>query len=291
MTAHAGTLLYTFGGDFISPGATGVPDSLNSMDPASVASVANVRTPVGNGDIGFNGGLMFALGQMYTIGNDSNGFATLYSLQTDGLGLTAISSDFNTSGAAAGIVFQNGLAAIGSTFYAVGAGAAGEGLYQIGPGSATLVQSLSTLGGTYSGLAWDPTLGAFYGVIAGANGSGFNGDLLVQFGIGGPVNVVANLSTLDGAPIGTHLGGLADAGGGILFDIFTNPATFTGALEQITLSGSDSTSTLYDTQVPLAQNAGIAIAPAVTPTPEPATGMGIGAGLIFLSWMIKRRRK
>jgi hypothetical protein len=261
------------------------------MDPASAASVANVRTPVGNGNIGFNGGLVFALGQMYTIGNDSNGVATLYSFQTNGLGLAAVSSDFNTSGGAAGIVFQNGLAAIGNTFYAIGAGATGENLYQIGAGSATLVQGLPTLGGTYSGLAWDPAAGAFYGVIAGASGAGFDGDLLVRFGLGGPVNVIANLSTLDGAPIGAHLGGLTDAGGGILFDIFTNPSTFTGALEQITLSGSNSASTLYDTQVPLAQNAGIAIAPAVTPTPEPVTGMGIGTGLIFLSWMLKRRRK
>ena len=54
---HASSLLYTFGGDFTSPGAFGVPDSLNSMN-ASAASVTNVETPVGNGSIGFNGGLV-----------------------------------------------------------------------------------------------------------------------------------------------------------------------------------------------------------------------------------------
>src|SRR6266536_311494 len=158
---RASTLLYTFGGDFTSPGATGVPDSLNSMDPASAASVANVRTPVGTGDTGFNGGLVFTNGLLYGIGNDSNGFATLYSFQTNGLGLTAVSSDFNTAGGATGIVSQNGLTAAGSTLYAIGAGTAGEALYQIGSGSATLIQGLPTLGGTYAGLAWDPALGLF----------------------------------------------------------------------------------------------------------------------------------
>jgi hypothetical protein len=289
VAGHA-TSLYTFGGDFTTPGAFGVPDSLNRMDPASAASVTNVQTPVGDTTIGFNGGLVFAGGQLYAVGNDSNGLATLYSFQTNGLGLTAVSTDFNTSGDAAGVVFQNGLTADGSTFYAIGAGPTGEGLYQIGAGSATFVQGLTTLGGTYAGLAWDPTLSAFYAIITGATGSDFNGDFLVRFSLGGPVNVLANLTTLDGAEVGTHLGGLADAGGGVLFDIFTNPATFSGQLEQITVGGSVSTSTLYDTQIPLAENAGIAIAPDLS-TPEPTTSLGIGAGLVFIACRLKRRKR
>ncbi len=288
--AHAGSLLYTFGGDFISPGATGVPDSLNRMDAASAASVTNVRTPVGDGSVGFNGGLVFANDLLYTIGNDSNGFATLYSLQPDGLALATISSDFNTTGDAAGVIFQNGLTAVGSTFYAIGAGAGGEGLYQIGSGSAAFTQGLPTLGGTYTGLAWDPALGLFYAVIAGANGSDFHGDFLVRFGVGGPFSIVAQLTALDGAEIGTHLGGLADAGGGILYDIYTNPATLTGQLERITVGGTTVVSTLYDTQVPLAQNAGIAIAASVD-SPEPATSVEFGCGLTFAAWFLKRRKK
>src|SRR5215470_10421678 len=101
------TSLFTFGGDFTTPGAFGVPDSLNSMDPAAVASVTNVQTPVGDTTIGFNGGLVFAGGQLYAVGNDGNGLATLFSLQLNGLGLSAVSSDFNTSSDAAGVVFQN----------------------------------------------------------------------------------------------------------------------------------------------------------------------------------------
>jgi hypothetical protein len=81
----------------------------------------------------------------------------------------------------------------------------------------------------------------------------------VRFAPGGSVSVVANLTQLDAAPTGTHLGGLADASSGILYDIYTNPATFTGELERIDVNGSASVSTLYDSQIPLAQNAGIAI--------------------------------
>ncbi len=287
--AHASALLYTFGGDFLSPGATGVPDSLSSMDPASAASIANVQTPVGNGNTGFTGGLVFANGLLYGVGNDSNGVATLYSLQTDGLGLTAVSSDFNTSGGAAGVTFQNGLTAAAAAFFAIGASATGEDLYRIDTNTATLIQGLQTFGGTYTGLVWDSS-GLFYAVLAGANGGGLNGDYLVRFGIGSPVNVVANLTALDGAPVGTHLGGLADAGGGVFYDIYTNPATFTGELERITAGGITSAATLYDTQIPLAQNAGVAIVP-TTATPEPATGLEIGAGLLLVGWILKRRKR
>src|SRR5579872_5907832 len=166
--ANASVLLYTFGGDFVSPGATGAPDSLNRMDPAFSASVTAVQTPVGTGDTGFNGGLVAANNLLYAIGNDSNGVATLYSIQTNGLGLSVVSSSFNNTGAAAGVGFQNGLTAVGNTFYAIGQGANTEDLYSIGAGGATHIQTLPTFTGTYAGLAWDPTLGDFFAIIAGA---------------------------------------------------------------------------------------------------------------------------
>ena len=276
-TAEAGTLLYTFGGDFVSLNANGTPDSLNSMNPSSVASVTNVQTPVGDGSIGFTGGLVAVNYLLYGIGNDNNGAATLYSMKPNGQNLTAVSSSFNITGGAAGIGFINGLTAIGNTFYAIGSGPSTEGLYQISSGSATLVQTLNTFGGTYAGLAWDASLNDFYGLLAnGTNPDFCVGDCLVRFPLSGPVSVVAHLTTLDGSTAGTHLGGLADLGGGILFDIYTNPNTFTGELEQINLNGSPSAVTLYDSGVPLAQNAGLAII-----TPEPATTAGIAAALLL----------
>src|SRR5215469_1714831 len=108
-TAEAVTLLYTFGGDFVSLNANGAPDSLNSMDPTSAASVTNVQTPVGGGSIGFTGGLVAVNYLLYGIGNDNSGVATLYSMQPNGQNLTAVSSAFNNSGGAAGIGFINGL--------------------------------------------------------------------------------------------------------------------------------------------------------------------------------------
>ncbi len=283
--ANASVLLYTFGGDFVSPGANGAPDSLNRMDPASNASVTAVETPVGTGNTGFNGGLVAANNLLFGVGNDSNGVATLYSFQTNGLGLSAVSSSFNNTGDAAGVVFQNGLTSVGNTFYAIGAGANTEDLYSIGAGSATHIQTLPTFTGTYAGLAWDPGLADFYAIIAGATSVDFNGDLLVRFALGGSVSIVANLTTLDGAEVGTHLGGLADAGGGILYDIYTDPGTSTGQLELINLNGSPSVTTLYDTQIPLAQNAGIALA-----LPEPATGVEIGSSLVLLLCILRPRR-
>ncbi len=281
-TASASAVqIYTFGGDFTSLNANGAPDSLNFMDPASAASVAAVLTPVGDGSIGFNGGLVSYSNLLYAIGNDSNGVATLYSMQTNGQGLTAVSSAFNNTGSAAGIVFQNGLAETGGTFYAIGAGPSSEGLYQIQSGTATQVASLNTFNGTYAGLAWDSSLDGFYGIIAGASGAQ-NGDLLVSFGLTGAVTVVANLNSLDSSQAGTHLGGIADAGGGILYAIYTNPSTFTGELEQINLNGSPSASALYDSGIPLAQNAGMGIIMPATGAPEPSAAFGLGGALVLL---------
>ena len=285
-TAEAGTLIYTFGGDFVSLNGNGTPDSLNSMNPTSAASVTNVQTPVGDGSIGFTGGLVAVNYLLYAIGNDSNGVASLYSMQPNGQGLTTVSSAFNNTGGAAGIGFIDGLTAVGNTFYAIGSGASSEGLYQIGNGSASLVQTLNTFGGTYTGLAWDASLKDFYGLVAnGTNPDFCVGDCLVRFALNGPVSVVANLTNLDGSTAGTHLGGLADTGGGILYDIYTNPNTFTGELEQINLNGSPSAVTLYDSGVPLAQNAGIAVI-----TPEPATTAGVGAALLLCAIVRRKRR-
>jgi hypothetical protein len=279
-TGNAGTL-YTFGGDFVSLN-NGAPDILNSMDP--LGSVVPGVSPVGGGNIGFNGGLVGLGSLLYGIGNDNNGFATLYSMGTDGLGLTAVSNQFNTSGDATGVVFQNGLAVVGTTFYAIGAGASSEDLYQIGNGTATQVQTLNTFNGTYKGLAWDPTANAFYAIVAG----GTTGDYLVQFALSGSASIVASLTDLDNSQIGTHLGGLADAGGGILYDIYTDPSSFTGQLEKITVNGSPHTSTLYDTQIPLAENAGIATFPPSSVVPEPATGVEACSALLVLFAIVRR---
>jgi len=286
-TGSASPLLYTFGGDFVTQ-FTGAPTSLNQMDPASAASVTNILTPVGDGSIGFNGGLVGAGGLLYAIGNDSLGNATLYSFGTNGQGLTAVSSNFNSAGDAASFGFYNGLAASGGVFYAIGNDGIGgqEALFQIGNGTATELQLLNTFGGTYSGLAWDPALNGFYAIIAGASAGELQGDLLVSFLLGGPVGVTAQFSLLDGADSGTHLGGLADVGGGVLYDIYTNPNTFTGELERLNVSGPVAANTLYDSGVPLAQNAGVAFIPSEVPEPGSLGAAGLA---LILALRLRRR--
>lgn len=286
---HAGVLLYTIGADPL-----GAPTSLNSLDPTSPASVTNVQTPVGDGSIGFNGGLVAVGGLLYGIGSDNNGIATLYSFQTNGQGLTPVSPDFNTSGDAAGFTFQNGLGAIGNTFYAIGydtnndANFGEEALFQIGNGVATQIVTLPTFGGTYAGMAYDPVLQKFYAVIANGTGD-YRGDDLVLFDLTGSAGLAAKLTPLDGAAVGSHLDGLADAGGGVLYNIFMSSETFTGQLEQITLgSGPPATTWLYDTGVPLAQNAGIAL----VATPEPqSTYQTVIAVVIAWLWLRGTRRE
>ncbi|HLH37766.1 MAG TPA: hypothetical protein VKX39_01350 [Bryobacteraceae bacterium] len=270
------TTLYTFGADQF-----GAPTSLNQMDPSSASSVANVVTPLGDGNTGFNGGLVFDNGLLYAVGNDSSGNASIYSFTLGGGNLTTVSSDFNDTGGANGFGFYNGLAAIGGTLYAIGTDNSGEDLFQIGNGSATLVQSLATFGGTYAGLAYASDQGVFYGVIANSD----VGDLLVRIPIAGSAVVAANLTTLDGAEANTHLGGLAYAGNGIFYDIYTNVNDGNGELEQLSLNGSPAATTLYDTGIPLAQNAGIAI------TPEPSSGglALIGCGVMLCGLFLKRR--
>lgn len=274
-TATALPLLFTFGAD-----SFGAPTGLNSLDPSSSSSVKDVATPLGDGNTGYNGGIVYAQGLLYAVGNDTNNYASIYSFTPFGTALTDVSSDFNTTGDATAFIFQNGLAAIGSTLYGIGDNGSGEDLFQIGNGSASLVRPVSTFGGTYAGLAYDPSLGQFYGVIANATGD-FAGDLLVRFGVTGSTTVIAKLTTLDGAEVGTHLGGLADAGGGILYDIYTNVSDGNGELERINLNGSPSVTTLYDTGIPLAQDAGIA----VTPEPAPA-----GALLVVCAALLRKAR-
>lgn len=276
--AHA-SLLYTFAAD-----GFGIPDSLNSMDPGSAASVANLQTPVGDQSIGFNGGLVLLNNLLYAVGNDSLGDASLYSMQKNGQGLTTVSSNFNSSGDSSGYGFYNGLASNGSQFYTIGSNGSTEELFQIGAGTATAVRPLNSFGGSYAGLAWDPALAEFYGIVVNATGD-FSGDLLVSFGLSGiGFNSITRLTNLDGAETGTHLGGLADGGSGILYDLFIDPNTGTGQLEQINLNGSPSTTFLYDSGIPLTVNAGLAI----QTTPEPATVTELAAGLL-LGWILKRK--
>jgi hypothetical protein len=287
---NAGNLLYTFGLNT----SISEMDSLSSMDPASVASVTNVQPQLGDGNTAFNGGLVAVSHLLYGIGNDGGLLATLYSFDTNGQNLSTVSSQFNNTGGAANYTFLNGLTAVGSTFYAVGTSTTdgSEALFQIGNGTATLNRSLPTPAnsGAYAGIAWDPMLNMFYGIVVNAgNVDNPAADYLVHFGLGpsGGYGVTANLTKLDGAEVNAHLGGLADAGGGILYDIFTDPISQNGQLEQITVSGPG-TATVYDTGVPLAQNAGIAI---VSSVPEPASAFMIGAGLILLAGIVRRRKQ
>jgi hypothetical protein len=75
---------------------------------------------VGDGNTSFKGGLVFVNTLLYGIGNDHSLFATLYSFDLNGSNVTAVNSDFNTTGTANNFTFQNGLVFDGTNFYAIG---------------------------------------------------------------------------------------------------------------------------------------------------------------------------
>ncbi|HKE27751.1 MAG TPA: PEP-CTERM sorting domain-containing protein [Bryobacteraceae bacterium] len=282
-TANAGNILFTFGGS----GLGGPQANLNSMNPPSAATVTDVNPLVGDGNTSFDGGLVFANNLLYGIGNDGGLFSTLYSFDLNGNNVTAVSTDFNTTGQAQSFIFQNGLASDGTNFYAIGVSTltGAEDLFQIGDGNATLLRSLPTFGGTYAGMAWDAALAQFYALLV--NGTGDQaGDRVVHFGLSTGWASNVELTHLDGAQVGSHLDGLADTGTGILYDIYMNQNTNTGQLEEIDLRSTPTVTTLYDTAIQGSQTAGIAIV-----TPEPATTIAIGAGLCVLASMLKRRMK
>jgi hypothetical protein len=284
--AWAGPILYTVGAD-----VNGAPVSLIGMDAANSPSVATIVTPLGDGSIGFNGGLVGVGSLLYGIGNDSGNLATLYSFTPAGGSLTALNSDFNTSGAATGFVFQNGLAAIGGTLYGIGfdsVGSSGEALFTIGGGSASLVSSLSDLGGSYSALAYAADQTMLYGIVVNGVNNEVQGDYLVSMNPNGSnFTVVANLSTLDGSATGTHTGGLLYTGGGSFFDVFTDPNSGNGQLETIGLNGQSAT-LVYDTGAPLLINHGLA---EVTSTPEPSGFALMGVALALLARWRRARCK
>jgi hypothetical protein len=135
--------------------------------------------------------------------------AAVNPMSLNGLNLTPVSTNFNVGGGADANVFQNGLTGIGNTFYAIGiAGHGTESRFQIGNGSAMALRTLTTFGGTYSGLTYDYDTGQTLGIIVNSTNTDFHGDLLVQFGAASGFAVRARLNSLDGSQIGTHLGGL-----------------------------------------------------------------------------------
>jgi hypothetical protein len=260
--AWASTTFWSISGD---PGNFFVPDQFSSIN-SSTSSVTNVAT-LGDGSLGFNGGLVIGPGGgLYGIANDSFGASSLYGIQSNGA--------FSLIGTAGGLGFGflDGLAwdSGNSTFYAGVEDSLGNtSLYSISTGAVATALG-KNLGTGYSGLAYDSFNGLFYGI--GNDSSGFS--TLYNFSLGGPVSSVGSL--------GFGFGALTyDAAANVFWAI--SPVNNAGSqLFQITPGGVASSAfmTLGDGFVELA-----------VATPEPASSAEVSAGLLALTGLLKILRR
>jgi len=181
MQAHATTSssIYSLSAD---PN-TFVPDQFSSVNPA-LQTVSNIAT-LGDGSLGFNGGITQGIGGLYAIGNDSNGAGSFYSVSLDG----AISLIGTAGGLGDG--FFGGLAfdSANGTFYAaVNDNSGNSSLYSITAGGVATNLS-KALGTGFSGLAYDSNNGLFYGI--GNDNSG--NSTLYDFSLNGTIDTVASI--------------------------------------------------------------------------------------------------
>ena len=261
--AHGATLL-AIGSD----PSTFVPDQLTLAN--IVAQTVTPLATLGDGSLGFNGGLTFGPGSgLYAIANDSSGAGSLYLVQLSGTLLLVGSPGGLGFGFYGGLTFdpQDGL------FYAAVNDPSGNtSLYSVTAAgvSAPVGQSLGT---GFSGLAFDPANGLFYGIGNDNNGL----STLYDFSLFGPVTAVA--------PLGFGFGGLTyDAAGDLFWAIA--PVSNSGArVFQIATGGAESGPllTLGDGFVELA-------APAAS-APEPGSWAAAGSGLLVLAGMMRILRR
>jgi hypothetical protein len=240
-----------------------VPDQLILADIAS-QSVSTIGT-LGDGSLGFNGGLAYGPGGLYAIGNDSTGAGSFYQVQPAG----ALSLVGSPGGL--GFGFYGGLTfdPLDGLFYgAVNDSSGNASLYSI-TASGVSTPLGQSLGAGFSGLAFDSSNGRFYGI--GNDSSGFSS--LYDFTISIPVSTVA--------PLGFGFGGLTYDAASDSFWVIA-PVSNSGAqLFQIASGGAVTgpVLTLGDGFFELA-------APTAS-TPEPGTSFAAASCLLMLAGLMK----
>lgn len=250
----------------VGPDASLQPRTLTQLSTTAPV-VATPLANLGNGSIGFNGGLAYNTGDamLYAIGNDSLGRSTLYRMSTGGAGLTPVGSGLG-QGFYGGLAYDSssgGLFAIASDFTGLST------LYAVdASGAATAVGG--ALGyGFYGGMTFDPTNGLLYAIAGDALG------VPRALWSVDPVTGVANMALdLGDGSVGFN-GGLAFDSVADLFYAIGNDRAGGSSLFSFTLAGNDLT--------PIGGsfgqgfiNAGLALAPAAGgggggQAPEPPT--------------------
>ena len=275
------TLAAAAGLALLSAGAAGAAPLLYSIGPDSALwgpsgfySVSTTPTAtwlanLGDGSLGFNGGLAYHAGEgrFYAVSNDSFGYSGLVSFTSTG-------GSFST-GPALADHFTGGLAYNSSngSLYGIANDSAGlSTLYQIGlSGTLTLVGSLGT--GFSGGLTYNPATGLLYAFSA--DGAGVQREFQAIDPLTGTVSFLFELG--DGSV--SFNGGVAYGAAGGAFYVISNSAAgselqtldLTGALTNLGALGNGF------------WNAGLALGvdgSGGTTVPEPAMWQLVAAGLL-----------
>lgn len=258
----------------IGPDEAFVPRVLTQL-PTSAPVAGTALATLGDGSVGFNGGLAHDGSGLFAIGNDSLGASTLYSMTAAGGSLTAVGT--LGSGFYGGLAYRSG-----GGLYAIASDWSGKStLYDVTGGSATAVGA--GLGeGFYGGLTWNADKGRLYAIA---------GD---TFGV--PRSVVAidadtgaatPLFALGDGSIGFN-GGLAYDADADRFFVIGNDSLANSSLYTFTLDGADTLTAIDASFGQGFLNASLVLLPnGDQPVPEPPTLMLLSS--LLLAGLASRR--
>lgn len=151
----------------VGPDSSFAPRVLNQLPTVAPVTAAPLSS-LGDGSIGFNGGLAYNTSGslLYSIGNDSLGNSTLYRFTTLGGSVTSIAS--------IGTGFNGGLAydTVSGSFYAIANDMfAASTLYQVTAGGAATPLGVGPIGfGFYGGLTYNADDGMLYAIAGDSFG-------------------------------------------------------------------------------------------------------------------------
>ena len=258
----------------IGPDNGFVPRVLTQL-PTVAPVTATALAELGDGSIGFNGGLASDGSGLYAIGNDSFGSSTLYSLTMSGSGLAAVGS--------LGAGFYGGLAHRSGALYAIASDAFGAStLYQVTGGSATAVGT--GLGnGFYGGLTYNADDDLLYAIAGDAFG--------VQrtlVSIDADTGAATPVFDLGDGSIGFN-GGLAYDADADRFYVIGNDSLANSSLFEFNLTGAGSVSAIGSSFGPGFLNASLVLVPGDgAPVSEPPM-LALLPSLLVLLGLFSRR--
>ncbi len=259
-----------------------------ALTPLTTAGVVGAATNLGDGSVGFTGGLAFRPGatlvddRLFTVGNDSLFASTLYSVKTDGSGLAAeIGLGFGFGG---GLAWHGGEAA----FYAIASDFLGASTLHRVPAAGVIssVELVGSLGfGFIGGLTYNADDGKLYGISADS----FGVPRVLNAITLGPTLTVDPLFALGDGSLGFN-GGLAYDALADLFYIISNDFLFTSTLNTFTLAGAGAFDVVGGIGVGYG-NRGLAFVPGVivTPVTEPPGIAVLALALVLLAFMTGSR--